>query len=594
MRKVLKVVFGTVAVLLLLIVTAVTLLIVFFPTEKVRQVAQEQLSIRLRRQVVISRLSIHILKGIVVSGIRVSERPTFREGTFVEVKTVYCRYNLLEMLKAVLAARDPEALKRQTLRFAFVVDSPSVNIRRFVDPKTGQAVFNFSDLLPPPKPKAEGPKKPERKKKPASQEPPKEVIPEVKAPPLPFNLEIVELGVKNGRIELVDTATPRFKEVYTLNDVRFLVSGINLRRNSPMRLNTGFGLAVKEYKDGAETDVDVRFALDITGRFVLFDGRRVLNPTGDLFLTLADGKLTGVQLYRELTKEGRALTAKAEDVRKRYLATYEEVKRSLERARQGGGELARHLGGVSADIAKVQALADKVANADMGFIAKALDLPFLAETLTFDRLTARVHIRDQRAVSSNFEMRGGVLSARGRGWVGFNTTLDWDIILLGDRRYNNNVLTAAMATPEGDIALPVRITGTVAKPVVRFQVDLMPVLDAELRKRLGPEVADLVTGKVTVASLLRQTADTAREMVRQGLDQARQKAQEEVDAAKRRAEAEAEEARRRAEAEAEAARQEAQRRAEEERRRQEEAARQEAERRAQDALKKTGVKVPGF
>jgi len=574
MKTFIKIISGIIIAVVLIVILALVVLIFFFPNEKVRQIAQEQLSIKLKREVVIEKLNIHLLKGIVLENVKISDRSTFKDGTFVDCKAFYCRYNLIDMLKAVIAARNPEVLKKQTFRIAVVLDSPSIFIKRYIDANK-KTVFNFSDLLPEQKKSEEPEKLPQEKvkttKTPEKKEPPSSVIPKVKSSALPINIEVVEAGLKNAKIEILDTATPKFKEIYSLHDVRLLVSDINIKKNNPMKLNLGFGISVSEFKEGQKTDKDINLDLDVTGKFVLFDKKGILNPEGTLALTLANGKLTGVQFYRELVKEGQNLSSQASSIQKDFIKQYEEVKKAVEQAKKSK-EASKYLGEYGSSIDKVTSLADKLEKVDIKFISKAMDLKFLSETLTFDKVTGFLFIKDEKILATNFVMKGQELSANGKGYIGFNQSLDWVVRLLGAKKYNDNVLTSAFANQEGEIVLPVKITGTVTKPVVKFDVDIRKIISSELSKRFGPEVGDLISGKVGVKDLANQAKQLLQEKANQKVEEVKQQAQQELDKAK----------------------QEAEKKLEEEKKKQTETVKKEVKKQATDALKKTGVSVPKF
>jgi hypothetical protein len=539
MKKLVKGILGTVIALVLVVVVALVALVFFFPNEKVRQIAQEQLSKQFNREVVIQKLNFHLLKGIVIEGVKISDRSTFDDGTFIDCKAFYVKYNILDMIKAVIVARNPEALKKQTLRISLVLDSPSIFVKRYVEGK--KTVFNFSDLIPEKKeaPAAEAKPAPEPASKPAPTEPvkkapPASVIPKVSASSIPINIEVVELGLKNAKVEVIDTATPKFKEIYSLHDVRLLITGINIRENNPMKINLGFGISVTEFKEGKQSDKDVNIDFDMTGRFTLFDSNGLLNPEGTLQLTLANGKLTGVQFYKELVGQGRDLARQASDVQKEFVKKYEDVKKAIAQV-QKTKQASQYLGSYGGDVQKVQALADKLDKVDMSFINKAMDLGFLQDTLSFDRVSALLFVKDQRVYSSNFAMKGPDISAVGKGWVGFNTTLEWDVTLLGAKKYNNNVLTAALANEAGEIAIPVRIIGTVSKPVFKFNVDLKKIVADEIRKRLGPEAGDLIAGKTSFGNLAGQGTDALKQAAQQQVDAVKQEAAQQATAAKKEA-----------------------------------------------------------
>jgi hypothetical protein len=551
-----KIVVGLVAFVLI----AVILLLVFFPSELVRKKAEEILTQQLQRQVTIEKAGFSIIKGVYVANISIKNRgdSPYKDDPFFNCKAFYLKYDLLELLK-----------KRFTLE-GLVIDSPHIYLKRYKNEK-GNILLNVSDLLPAPTEKTDGktalePKKTQAAAKPATDSlPPAKVLPAISSSIIPIDFTVRELGLKNAKIELVDTALDNFKEIYSLHDVRFLITGIDLKKNSPMRVNTGFGFSISEFKGGAATEKAINLDVDITGIFKLFDDKTMLNPDGTLKLTLANGKFYGMQLYRELVSQGKDLTETAKKTQNDLLASIAKAKKAVADAKNNQ-QIAGKIGGMAGTAEKAVAIAEKLDKLDMAFISKAMDIGFLKENFEFDELTTTLRIRDEKVIASNIMMKGKEFSGQAGGFLGFNTVLDFSGKLIGDKKYNNNALTKAMADGQGNVILPFTIAGTAAKPKVSLaKIDFMPILRQEVEKQLGPDAGVIFGGTSAVK-------DLAKERLNAETDRLKKEAQEKIDAEKAELQKKAEEEKRQAEAEAK-------RKLEEE---------------AKKKLQNSGIKVPKF
>jgi len=125
------------------------LLLIFFPNEKVKKIMVEQMEKNLHREAKVGVLKFNILKGIIIKDVRISNRPTFKEGNFIVCKAFVFRYDLLQLLKLKLV------IDKLTL------EEPEIYIQRYLD-KDKKPVFNFSDLIP--QKKEEEKKEPIKKK----------------------------------------------------------------------------------------------------------------------------------------------------------------------------------------------------------------------------------------------------------------------------------------------------------------------------------------------------------------------------------------------------------------------------------------------
>jgi hypothetical protein len=529
MKKFFSAVLKIVLIIVVVLVLATILLAIFFPQEKLRVIAQEQLTKKLSREVTIGKIGINIFQGIVIRDVKVSERHTFQQGTFVSCKAFIVKYDLLQLLH------------RRFLLEALVLDTPEITVKRYK--ADGKVLFNFSDLIPEKKQTA-APPVPEKKKvavKPVQKKPVSgsgQIIPKISKGQIPVNVEIHELGLKDAKIEVIDTATERFKENYSLNKVHFLLSGIDLDKNSMMKISTGFGVAVTEYKDGVKnTDKAINCDTEISGGFVLFDKAGLLNPEGVLKLQLANGKFKGLQLYQQLNQQGKELSESGKKYQTEILSKYKDTKKAIDDAKKNK-DAAKYAGNLGGTMDKVDAISAKLDKMDMGFLQKGLDLGFLKDSLEFDSLWTVLIIRDQKVISSNIEMNGAEVRAQARGWTGFNQMIEYYGTLFGNKKYNDNLLTKSLANDKGEIVLPLLITGTLSKPQVKITgIDVKAIIYKEMQSRLGPDANVLMSGGVSGAvDNLKNQANAKLEAEKQ---KALQEAQAKLDAEKKKQEEDA-------------------------------------------------------
>jgi hypothetical protein len=145
-------------------------------------------------------------------------------------------------------------------------------------------------------------------------------------------------------------------------------------------------MSVSEFKTGQKTDKDVNLDVNISGVITLFDAKDLLNPEGVMDLQLANGKLRGLQLYKELQNQGKSLSEDADKYRSDTLKKIADLKKSTAAA-QKNPELGKYLGSAGSSVDKINALALKLDKIDTGFISRGLTIGFLKEDLEFDRGT---------------------------------------------------------------------------------------------------------------------------------------------------------------------------------------------------------------
>jgi len=126
-----KIFYSVVILFLLLSIGSAVALRIMFPPEKIKQMALQEISGRLGREVSVGKVSINIFTGISLSDFKCSEKSNFQSGTFVECKKFSLGLALLPLLQKQIAV---DSIK---------LHSPKITVTRAEDGKT----YNFSDLL---------------------------------------------------------------------------------------------------------------------------------------------------------------------------------------------------------------------------------------------------------------------------------------------------------------------------------------------------------------------------------------------------------------------------------------------------------------
>ena len=445
-------------VLVVFIGVNVYLCYVGFPP-KVKDIIVEQMAKQLHRKVEIKRVGFCILKGFVVRDIKIYHKKRFynKDKPFVEIKALVFKYDLSELMKKKIK------IEKITLEY------PTILIKRYLVKK--KPVFNFSDLLPPvPKrlPKEEPEKKVEEKPK-----TPPPSMPKISKSQIPIDLQVEKIGLENANIEIEDTATPKFKEIYKLENVHFLVENIKIKDNAPISIKTGFGLSITEYAKGkkvksaeeSKTAKDINIEALVEGTLVLFDKKGILNPSGEFMLGLRNGKFTGIQAYEELRNQAKDINKSVTKYQESLLKSLDKIKDQAAKLEKAG-KLGIKTGGITD---KAGSVVDKLAKMDMSFMKGALEWKFLAETLEFDKIETKVKIKDGKIITDELAADGKGFRVGGGGYTAMDTTLAYNLDLLADKEYNKNQVTKALAREDGSLEFPVKISGTVSDMKIKFE-----------------------------------------------------------------------------------------------------------------------------
>ena len=129
MKRLAKALMLTLAGFIVLTVGISIVLRIKYPPEKLKAMVLAEIGSKLHREAGLESVSLSLWEGIRLNGFRLSNRPSFAAGTFIECETFSLKPSYLRLLKGHLAIS------------RLVLESPAIQIVRNSD-KT----FNFSDL----------------------------------------------------------------------------------------------------------------------------------------------------------------------------------------------------------------------------------------------------------------------------------------------------------------------------------------------------------------------------------------------------------------------------------------------------------------
>lgn len=212
MKKFKKILLILFLILVFVFVGGTIALRIAFPPAKVKAMLIARMSETLHRQVEIESISVG-LRGLRVKGFKVSEKPSFDKGMFVQAGQFLVRPKLLPLLKKQISINE------------VMLVSPKINVIRNVD-----GSFNFSDLMVK--------KLTEAKKE--------EKGPPAKVKPMVFSFLVSKVSISGGEVKFVDR-TPQ-KLSADLKNINLSVYGISLV--SPFFVEASFDVA-KEKLEGS-------------------------------------------------------------------------------------------------------------------------------------------------------------------------------------------------------------------------------------------------------------------------------------------------------------------------------------------------------
>jgi uncharacterized protein involved in outer membrane biogenesis len=218
MKKFKKIILILFIIFLFVFVGGTIALRIAFPPAKVKAMLITRMSEAFHRQVEIESISIG-LRGLRVKGFKVSEKPSFEKGMFVEAAQFLVRPKLLPLLKKQISVSEVTLI------------SPKINITRKAD-----GSFNFSDLMVK---KVTETKKEEKVKK-------GEKSPPAKVKPIAFSFLVSKVSISGGEVKFVDRTAQKLST--DLKNINLSVYGISLV--SPFFVEASFDVA-KEKLEGS-------------------------------------------------------------------------------------------------------------------------------------------------------------------------------------------------------------------------------------------------------------------------------------------------------------------------------------------------------
>jgi len=197
MNKILKW-FGIVAGILvgLLVVGAVALPI-FLPLEKIKNIAAEQISKTINREVKVEKVSFNIFEGIKLNKLTVSNRPGYAKDNFISADSIVLRYAFWPIFKRQVLVKEISLVK------------PEILVE-----KGSSGEFNFSDMTKGAKPSNQATQQPRTEKKKQD-----------------FSLIVDSFSIKDARITYVDHAAGTKSEIKNAN---LKIAGITLSMLKPI------------------------------------------------------------------------------------------------------------------------------------------------------------------------------------------------------------------------------------------------------------------------------------------------------------------------------------------------------------------------
>jgi hypothetical protein len=250
MKKLNRVVLIFFVIVVVLLGSAAVFIKVKYPPERVKALVLAQIEEKLHRKAGVGDVSISLFKGVELSNFKLSERPDFSQGSFVECRSFRLGFSLWTILKGKLVLS----------QIAF--DSPKIHVVRMADGKT----FNFSDITGP---ATESKAAPPQTNGPSSG---------VGGAGVAAGLLVENLRIKDGRVQFVDKA-PHGTQV-GLENLNFSVSGFSLLRPFKAALSADVGL--RQDRKTLSAHLNLSGKVSIAGK-----GRVELNE-----LTLVSGKTT--------------------------------------------------------------------------------------------------------------------------------------------------------------------------------------------------------------------------------------------------------------------------------------------------------------
>ena len=208
MKKFFKWFLIVIAAFVVLVLIAALILPFVLPLDKIKDFVAAKMTETLRREVKIGKISFNIFTGIGIDDLYIGNRAGFSKQPFVKADKIELRYDLWSLFTG----------KFKVNKVALV--GPEILLEK----KGGQ--FNFSDLIPTPKPKVK-PKEPK------------------KAKAAPVNIDITSFLIKNGALTYIDYFNSG-QSKSGFNNLDLSVSGITLDFSKPIGFGASANVIYKE------------------------------------------------------------------------------------------------------------------------------------------------------------------------------------------------------------------------------------------------------------------------------------------------------------------------------------------------------------
>jgi len=271
MKKFKKILLILFLILLFIFVGGIIALRIAFPPAKVKAILISKMSDALHRQVEIKSISIG-LTGLKVKSFKVSEKPSFDKGTFVDAGQFLVRPKLLPLLKKQISISEVSLI------------SPKINIIRNVD-----GSFNFSDLMV---------KKIAEVKKETKSEKAEKSAP-VKVNPIVFSFLVSKASISGGEVKFIDKTPQRLSA--DLKNINLSLYGISLV--SPFFVEASVDVA----KDKLAGSLAFKGSIDIKEEIIKIKESRVAVAGAGI------GATGSIKKFKEPDKLSFALNLKGEE-----------------------------------------------------------------------------------------------------------------------------------------------------------------------------------------------------------------------------------------------------------------------------------------
>ncbi len=291
-KKILKILGGLVAFIMLLVVAASVAIILIVNKELV----QNQMIKALNRHVQIQDIDVGILSvvsGIEVKKVAISNYKTEKQLEALKGKPVLANDMFVSMEALRLKLKFLPLLKKQFQLKECVLYTPVVNVA-----KSKGGAFNFDDLTRPKKMTREEQEELAKKKAEEAREPKKPLT----ADDIPVAINIGEVGFRNGTVNYYDGKLDQRFQIYKMtalvSNITIDPKDLNKKDNAKIMLNLGIR-TVGPVKSGSVESFDI--TLDVNGKVRPFDLKtRKLDPEVSIHAGSPEGVITGLQIFNTI------------------------------------------------------------------------------------------------------------------------------------------------------------------------------------------------------------------------------------------------------------------------------------------------------